>query len=160
GELSDPLNIQKQGAVYLLRNDPLTQGPKLFKRHCASCHDYRPDVEGYDGPVFATLQPPKVDENGKVVRDSEGKVQYDEFTSGAPNLFAFGTRKWLEKMLDHAAWTRVEFGQPQLASDPNIATDPDHPDNHKRPVIADYFGATKHTSGDMATFLSDNGKEL
>jgi ubiquinol-cytochrome c reductase cytochrome b subunit len=160
GELSDPLNIQKQGAVYLLRNDPLTQGPKLFKRHCASCHDYRPDAEGYEGPVFATLQPPQIDKNGKVVRDAEGKVKYDDFTSGAPNLFGFGGRKWLEKMLDHAAWTKLEFGEPQPSNDPKIAADPEHPDNHKRPVIADYFGATKHKSGEMATFLNDNGKEL
>jgi ubiquinol-cytochrome c reductase cytochrome b/c1 subunit len=160
GKLGEPLDIQKNGAVYLLRNDPLTQGPKLFGRHCASCHDYRPDIEGYEGPTFTTLQPPQVNSEGKVVRDAEGKVAYDKFESGAPNLFGFGTRRWLERMLDHAAYTKLEFGEPQPASDPVIADQPDHPDNYKRPVIADYFGGTKHKSGDMANFLSDNGKEL
>jgi quinol-cytochrome oxidoreductase complex cytochrome b subunit/mono/diheme cytochrome c family protein len=29
------------GGRYLLRNDPLTQGPRLFKAHCASCHSHR-----------------------------------------------------------------------------------------------------------------------
>lgn len=160
GELSEPLNIQKEGAVYLLRNDPLTQGPKLFGRHCASCHDYRPDVEGYKGQTFTTLQPPLINEEGKVVRDEADKVKYDEFTSGAPNLFGFGSRRWLEKMLDHAAYTKLEFGEALPSSDPDIAADPEHPDNHKRPVFANYFGGTSHKEGDMAGFLSDNEELL
>jgi hypothetical protein len=40
GNPTDPLMIPKQGAVYLLRNDPKTRGPRLFKQHCASCHSY------------------------------------------------------------------------------------------------------------------------
>ena len=40
GELSEPLMIPRDGAISLLRNDPLIQGPKLFQRHCASCHAY------------------------------------------------------------------------------------------------------------------------
>ncbi len=40
-----PSGIPATGAVTLLRNDPLTQGPKLFSKHCASCHRY----EGHDG---------------------------------------------------------------------------------------------------------------
>jgi quinol-cytochrome oxidoreductase complex cytochrome b subunit/mono/diheme cytochrome c family protein len=32
--------ISEQGAKYLMRNDPLTQGPGLFKKHCASCHTH------------------------------------------------------------------------------------------------------------------------
>jgi len=158
GELGESMDIQKLGAVYLLRNDPLTQGPKLFGRHCASCHDYRPDVEGYEGPIFQTLQPPKVDASGNVLRDDKGNVQYDEFKTGAPNLFGFGSRKWIEKMLDHASWQRLEYGPPTPSSDPVIAANPEHPDNHKRPVIADYFGATKHreNSAGMENFLKEN----
>lgn len=46
GTVSEPRLIPKEGAVYLLRNDPLTRGPRLFAQHCASCHDYRkPDGE-------------------------------------------------------------------------------------------------------------------
>src|SRR5437899_2088832 len=33
-----PAGIPPEGAVTLLRNDPLTQGPKLFAQKCASCH--------------------------------------------------------------------------------------------------------------------------
>ena len=31
--------------MWLLRNDPLTQGPRLFARNCASCHRY----DGHNG---------------------------------------------------------------------------------------------------------------
>ncbi len=40
-----PDGIPTTGAVSLLRNDPLTQGPKIFAKNCASCHRY----DGGDG---------------------------------------------------------------------------------------------------------------
>lgn len=40
-----PDGIPVSGAVTLLRNDALTQGPKLFAKNCASCHRY----DGHDG---------------------------------------------------------------------------------------------------------------
>ncbi len=40
-----PSGIPVTGAVTLLRNDALTQGPKLFAKNCASCHRY----DGHDG---------------------------------------------------------------------------------------------------------------
>lgn len=74
GKLSAPLLIPKQGAVYLLRNDPLTQGPRLFEKHCASCHTYAP-AEGA-APVKQPDSP------------------------SAPNLAGFATRRWLTDLLD------------------------------------------------------------
>jgi len=38
--LADTLGIPPTGALTLLRNDPVTQGPKLFARYCAGCHRY------------------------------------------------------------------------------------------------------------------------
>jgi len=35
-----PAGIPSAGAVTLLRSDPLTQGPKLFAKNCASCHRF------------------------------------------------------------------------------------------------------------------------
>src|ERR1700728_1823516 len=40
-----PEMIPVAGAVTLLRNDPLTQGPKIFAANCSSCHRYH----GNDG---------------------------------------------------------------------------------------------------------------
>jgi ubiquinol-cytochrome c reductase cytochrome b subunit len=42
--------IPEAGPRYLLRNDPLTQGPRLFKTNCATCHahdkiEYEPGTE-------------------------------------------------------------------------------------------------------------------
>jgi ubiquinol-cytochrome c reductase cytochrome b subunit len=42
---ASPSGIPSSGAVALLRADPLTQGPKLFAKNCASCHRY----DGHDG---------------------------------------------------------------------------------------------------------------
>jgi quinol-cytochrome oxidoreductase complex cytochrome b subunit/mono/diheme cytochrome c family protein len=164
GSLSEPLNIPREGAVHLLRNDPLTQGPKLFARHCASCHDYRPEKPTEAGehaePVFATLQVPKVGENGMIARDDEGNPVYDTSPSGAPNLHGFASVRWIERLLDHAAWTHLEYGEPIPSTDPQIVAEPDHPENHRRQVIADYFGNTAHREGDMAGWLESDGEDL
>ena len=40
-----PEGIPVTGAVTLLRNDPLTQGPRIFAKNCASCHRHG----GHDG---------------------------------------------------------------------------------------------------------------
>lgn len=68
-----PSGIPSSGAVTLLRNDPLTQGPKLFAKNCASCHRY----EGHDG-------------TGHVPGDRQA----------ASDLAGFGSRAWLAGLLD------------------------------------------------------------
>ncbi len=70
-----PTGIPPEGAVTLLRNDPATQGPKLFAKNCASCHRF----DGHDG----TGQPHK-----------DAQV--------APDLKGFASREWLAGMLDPA----------------------------------------------------------
>lgn len=79
-----PAGIPREGAVTLLRNDPLTQGPRLFARNCASCHRYG----GQDGA---------------------GAIPTDE--QSASDLKDFATRDWLSGMLDPArVATRHYFG--------------------------------------------------
>jgi len=65
--------IPPQGAVWLLRNDAATQGPKLFARNCASCHRF----DGHDGL-------------GQPVKDPQS----------APDLAQFASRTWVEGLLD------------------------------------------------------------
>ncbi|MBI3850737.1 MAG: cytochrome b N-terminal domain-containing protein [Verrucomicrobia bacterium] len=65
--------IPAEGAVTLLRNDQLTQGPKIFAAKCASCHRY----EGHDG-------------SGKIPKDPQS----------ASDLKGFATREWLAGLLD------------------------------------------------------------
>ncbi len=61
------------GAVTLLRNDPLTQGPKLFAKNCAGCHRY----DGRDGM-------------GNSLKESPS----------ASDLKGFASRAWLAGLLD------------------------------------------------------------
>jgi ubiquinol-cytochrome c reductase cytochrome b subunit len=70
--LADRQGIPAEGAAALLRDDPKTQGPILFERHCAGCHAY---LDERDRGIVA--QKPS-----------------------APNLFGFGTRDWVAGFLD------------------------------------------------------------
>lgn len=77
-----PAGIPVEGAAALLRNDPLTQGPKLFARYCASCHRY----DGHDGL---------------------GRPVAEEPT--ASDLKGFATREWLAGLLDPERITTAHY---------------------------------------------------
>jgi ubiquinol-cytochrome c reductase cytochrome b subunit len=97
-QLADsPTGVPPAGAISLLRNDPLTQGPKLFAKNCASCHRFQAN-----------------DGMGRAVADAQR----------ASDLAGFGSRAWLEGVLDPA----------------RIAT-------------TNYFGATKLKDGKMPKFV-------
>jgi ubiquinol-cytochrome c reductase cytochrome b subunit len=162
GKLSDVRMIPKQGAVYLLRNDPMTRGSRLFGQHCASCHDYV-DPEGKSPWNFANVtRSPKTDAEGKkVVRDKSGNVVYpDAAPSGAPNLFGFASRAWIKGLLNKDLIGKIEYGKPSPSPDRELAADKDHPDNHKQPIIAPYFGNTNHKNGRMATWVAQHAEFL
>ncbi len=74
---SSPTRIPVSGAITLLRNDPKTQGPKLFAARCAGCHTHAPPASGGTDPTPS--------DNGK---------------SSAPNLYQFASRPWLAGLLD------------------------------------------------------------
>ena len=87
-ELADLKQIPPAGAALLLRDDPQTQGPQLFARHCASCHSHA--AAGGEGIVAAE--------------------------PSAPNLFGFGSREWLNGLFDPAAVDGPEyFGRTKFA---------------------------------------------
>ncbi|MEE8451660.1 MAG: cytochrome b N-terminal domain-containing protein [Thermoguttaceae bacterium] len=67
-----PQGIPVGGALTLLRNDPKTRGPVLFKVHCAACHDF-------------------ADEQDEGILAEE---------SSAPNLYGYASREWLTGFLD------------------------------------------------------------
>lgn len=65
--------IPPAGAAALLRQDPFTQGPRLFARQCASCHRY----DGHDGLGGKPTEP-----------------------ASAPDLKGFATREWLTGLME------------------------------------------------------------
>ena len=67
-----PEGIAPVGAAVLLREDPLTQGPRIFASKCASCHTY----DGHNGMGQPQNEP------------------------SAPDLEGFGSREWLAGFLD------------------------------------------------------------
>lgn len=71
-ELVRGKGIPVSGALALLWDDAKTQGPKLYKQHCVSCHDYA---------------------------DEHGEGMLAEMPS-APNLYGFGSVEWLSGYLD------------------------------------------------------------
>jgi ubiquinol-cytochrome c reductase cytochrome b subunit len=79
---SAPTGIPPTGALGLLQNDPKTQGPKLFRQHCAACHShFDPDAS--------------LDAAGA---HSEHAIVVENPT--ASNLWRFGTREWVAGLLD------------------------------------------------------------
>jgi ubiquinol-cytochrome c reductase cytochrome b subunit len=70
---NSPDGIPVTGAVTLLRNDALTQGPKIFAKSCASCHRY----DGHNGLGGQPKDP-----------------------ISAADLKGFASRAWLTGLLD------------------------------------------------------------
>lgn len=73
-ELANQNGIGPAGPLAMLRNDPLTQGPKLFAEHCASCHRF----DGHNGLGQTLSEPP----------DSS-------------DLFGFASRSWIRGLLNN-----------------------------------------------------------
>lgn len=80
-----PAKIPVTGATTLLKNDPFTQGPKLFAKHCASCHRYN----GHDGTGRMVYDMLKIDGEDKQV------VAYPT----AADLGNLGKREWFRSLL-------------------------------------------------------------
>ncbi|MCA9103483.1 MAG: c-type cytochrome, partial [Planctomycetales bacterium] len=93
-ELADAQAIPPTGAAALLQNDALTQGPKLYKQYCVSCHPYTTDqfeITGSDEP-------------------------------SAPDLGGFATRNWIagfldpERIVSAAYFGNTEHAEGEMAS--------------------------------------------
>lgn len=82
---SGPNRIPVEGAVSLLRQDPFTQGPRLFSQHCASCHR----MNGHDGrgmPVTELV--------------GEGATSQSVVTQPtAVDLSGFAGREWMKSVV-------------------------------------------------------------
>ncbi len=77
-----PTGIPPTGAVTLLRDDPMSEGRKLFARYCAVCHSFQSDA----GEGLAHAQAPS-----------------------ASNLHGFATRQWLSRLLDPKGVDSVDY---------------------------------------------------
>jgi ubiquinol-cytochrome c reductase cytochrome b subunit len=104
GELaSRPSMIPVQGAVSLLRQDPFTQGPRLFAKYCSGCHRY----DGHNGRGSFVLDV-----------DKDTKEKFPAMPE-ATDLADFGKREWMRQVvmnysghfqpLTQAAWYKAHM---------------------------------------------------
>lgn len=84
-ELAQASGIPAQGALALLKQDPFTQGPRLFARACSSCHHYN----GHDGTGRLIVET-RLDGHHKVTTPVE---------PSAADLGNFGSREWIQNVL-------------------------------------------------------------
>ena len=80
-ELAHLQGIPSEGAVQLLRRDPQTQGPILFRNNCAACHRWK----GHDGTGLGVME----------VRGGETVPM----TQRASDLAGFGGPEWIGGLL-------------------------------------------------------------
>jgi ubiquinol-cytochrome c reductase cytochrome b subunit len=84
-ELAEREGIPQNGARELLVHDPFTQGPRLFARHCSSCHRF----DGHDGTGQKILKTVEVDGKKTIVPEPDT----------AADLKDFGSREWVRRVL-------------------------------------------------------------
>lgn len=84
-ELAHRELIPQNGARELLVRDPFAQGPRLFSRHCASCHRF----DGHDGTGQRILK--TVEKDGIKITEEEPAT--------AADLKDFGSREWMKRVL-------------------------------------------------------------
>jgi ubiquinol-cytochrome c reductase cytochrome b subunit len=113
-----PSRIPVEGAVTLLRSDPLTQGPKIFAANCASCHRY----DGTDGtgrPV-TTLVKKEAAGNAPGAVDTGAGMMKIESPATAADLGKFGERDWVRDVLVNF---KGHFAAFKNAADKKVAED-------------------------------------
>lgn len=88
---SSPTGIPPTGALALMRTDPKTQGPKLFREHCAACHSHAPASTANGAEAVG----------GAAANVDATQVIAVEKPS-ASNLWRFGTIDWVRGILDPA----------------------------------------------------------
>lgn len=89
-----PDRIPVEGAISLMRQDPFTQGPRLFARHCSGCHRYN----GHDG-------------RGNLVTEKDPETGEDRLAAPtAADLGNFGNRDWMRSVIvdfaGHLSWVK------------------------------------------------------
>ncbi|MCE9555321.1 MAG: cytochrome b N-terminal domain-containing protein [Planctomycetes bacterium] len=132
--------IPPAGALSLLRNDPKTQGPRLFKQNCAACHDYS-DANGHG---IVTPRPLDIGKD-KELRPIDPKRPDSPraVPTGAPNLYGFGSREWIAGFLDPKRIAAAHFDEKTM-----LVRD------------APYFGNTAHWNGEMVGVVKERLSDL
>lgn len=125
-----PDRIPVEGAISLMRNDPFTQGPRLFSKHCAACHRYN----GHDG-------------RGNLITEKASDSDLDIISQPtAADLGGFANRDWMRSVVvdyaDHISWVKNSGWYKTAAAAEEAGEDVTYldPDNSE---MADWSGNAK-----------------
>jgi ubiquinol-cytochrome c reductase cytochrome b subunit len=109
-----PEMIPVAGAVTLLRDDPLSQGPKIFAANCSSCHRYH----GHDGTGRAVTVQAEKPKGTSAEQGTAAESVRVEAPATAADLGSFGTRDWTRAVLTDF---KGHFANFKKAQDPKVA---------------------------------------
>jgi len=141
-ELARAEGIPAGGGLGLLLADPKTQGPKLYRQACASCHNF-------DAP----------DEADAMVSENPS----------APDLYRFGSAEWIEGLFDpQQVGTAAYYGNTRFATGVMVRYVEDHftnleEEDRKAIVAALAAEARLEADGDAeppAAEVIEKGKQL
>ena len=148
--------IPPTGALSLVRGDAKIQGGKLFRKHCASCHDH------VDSQGRGITQPREL----VFTPGPDGKIAEDALPdpTGAPNLYGFASRAWLTGFLNPDKIAAIHYDEKAIALAKAKATATEKADDEEKaeitPNSAPYFGNTAHRDGDMVSFVKSDLSDL
>ncbi len=78
--------IPVEGAVTMLPNDPLIQGPKIFAKNCSGCHHF----DGLNGQGEKVME---------MAKGKDGKPKKVAAPPVAADLGTFGSREWIKSII-------------------------------------------------------------
>jgi ubiquinol-cytochrome c reductase cytochrome b subunit len=130
---SGPDSIPPEGAMEMMRNDPFTQGPRLFAKNCAACHRWN----GHNGRGVVVM------ERQEVLNDDGSSKEPAEYTSvlaapTAADLGSFASREWMRGIVlnysEHFSWLKNAQWYKDAQESGDELIDPDNSD------MADWSG--------------------
>jgi ubiquinol-cytochrome c reductase cytochrome b subunit len=121
---SGPNLIPPEGAMEMMRNDPFTQGPRLFAKNCSACHRYR----GHNGRGVVVLDRKEIlTDEGKSFAPKKYVSHVAEPT--ASDLAGFASADWMRGVVlnyrEHFAWLRNAAWYKEGQSSGEEILDPD-----------------------------------
>lgn len=107
--------LAPEGALAMLKSDWVTQGPRLFEKHCVACHHFTPGkVDGMGKVGMPVLGVP----TRKILPEPQ-ELTPEELASGekapeapkasAPNLYQFPSREWIAGFFKTKTITSSEY---------------------------------------------------
>ncbi|MDO4550912.1 MAG: cytochrome b N-terminal domain-containing protein [Planctomycetia bacterium] len=95
--------LAPEGALNMLQSDWLTQGPKLFAKHCAACHPFSPSLDN------STVKAEEKEIHSPIIIGEAHRKIIPVEEPLAPNLYHYPSRQWIAGFFDSKKITSAEY---------------------------------------------------